>query len=129
MSPISNRMRVDPPSESLALHLIQTSLQDVISRSPDLHVVLHDILEAIRLLQPINQTLGDILLGLAWVENICKVLSIGVKPHSCDAKVHVQEIAILNSAEVDRCLLRRHFEDAFGPDNIDVALEPGGVVI
>lgn len=126
MAPITNRMRVDSSAKPLVFHLRQTGLQDLIPRDSDLHVVFHNILKAIRFLETIEKSLRDVFLGFSGSKNVSQMLSIGVQAHSCNSEVDVKEVPVLDCSVVDgRC----HLEDAFGPDDVDIGLEPRGVVV
>ena len=70
MTPIPNRMAVNPSINPLVFRLLQRILQYLIASLANYHIRLYDILQPIYLLQAIFKTFWNILLGFAWLQNI-----------------------------------------------------------
>ena len=90
MAPVADRMAVDFAFEAFAVHLVETGLEDVVTRCTDFHVRSDDILEAIGFGETGFEAGGDGGLVFVGVEDVGEMLGVCVETESCYAEVDVE---------------------------------------
>lgn len=96
VAPIADGVGIDPSGDTLALHLVESGFQDIVAAETDAHVRAQNILQPVTLVQSVQETPGDIVLGLTWVQHVAQVLGIRVHAESRDAEVDVKKVTMLN---------------------------------
>ncbi len=87
-------MRVNLTLDALSAHLLVGRFEDVVARNSRLQVLQHDFLHPVRSLHPVFQSLRDV--RLTGMEDIAKVLHVGVHAHGADPEINVQDVAFVD---------------------------------
>ena len=98
MTEVVDRMCVHGSGDALALHLSEHRCEHFVARSAGPHLREGDVLHPIRVGEGLLKACGGV--GLARLQDVSDMLSVGRKAHRIDPEVHVQMVPPLNDFRI-----------------------------